>query len=347
MLIFYGLKGKRYYVIIYIVLLDGKAGENMKKIATFMLSLVLVATFILNPIKASAATNSSKAGIVTTESTRLIVRGSASTSGKYITSLAKGSYITLISKSGDWWYVEYGKNLYGYCYSAYITETASTAKSVKISSGTLNVRSGAGTGYSIIGSLSKEQTVLVLSESGDWSRVLYNGKNLGYVSNKYLSGQSSTASVKLNIPSYKQTDSRWANVQIGSSGKTIAQIGCATTAIAMIESYRQAVTITPDAMAKKLKYTSSGSVYWPSHYTVITSSSGYLAKIRSILSQNKPVLFGAKNKYGSQHWVVITGFKDGGAGAGDFFINDPGSNTRTTLSQFLSSYPTFYKYFSY
>jgi hypothetical protein len=154
--------------------------------------------------------------------------------------------------------------------------------------------------------------------------------------------------ISLNVPSFKQTDTRWANVKIGASGKTMADIGCATTAIAMVESYRTGSAIYPNEMAKKLTYTSSGSVYWPSHYTVVTTSAGYLEKIYNQLKSGKTVLFGAKKSSGGQHWVVITGFKGGSSLTTDgFTINDPGSNTRTTLKQFLSAYLKFYKYFTY
>ena len=76
-------------------------------------------------------------------------------------------------------------------------------------------------------------------------------------------------------------------------------------------------------------------------------ASGYLNKILALLKQGKPVLFGAKNAYGGQHWVVITGFTGGAVSAANFTVNDPGSNSRTTLQQFLNVYPTFYKYFHY
>jgi len=99
-------------------------------------------------------------------------------------------------------------------------------------------------------------------------------------------------------------------------------------------------------MARKLRYTSSGNVYWPSNYKVVTSSSSYLSKIYNLLKQGKPVLLGAKNFYGGQHWVVVTGFTGGTLTASNFTINDPGVN-RTTLQQFLNSYPNFYKYFYY
>lgn len=60
------------------------------------------------------------------------------------------------------------------------------------------------------------------------------------------------------------------------------------------------------------------------------------------------MLFGAKNSYGGQHWVVITGYIGGAAlSTAGFTINDPDSSSRTTLQQFLGAYPSFYKYFVY
>lgn len=300
---------------------------------------------------ASAADPSSKAGQVSVSYGSLNVRSSASGSGAVLTSLSKGSYVTLMSKSGSWWRVEYAAGKYGYCHADYIKTLSSTATTVKVS-GSLNVRSGPGTSYARNGSLSNGTTVLVLSTSGGWSNILYSGTKTGWVSSQYLSTGSSGSSsgyssVKLSVPKYLQSDSRWASVTLGSSGQTMAKIGCATTGIAMMESFRTGTTVYPSAMAKKLKYTSSGSVYWPSDYTAVISSSGYLSKIYNLLKSGKPVLFGAKNRYGSQHWVVITGFTGGSLSAGSFTINDPGTSSRTTLAQFLRDYPTFYKFFHY
>lgn len=321
----------------------------MKRRLSILISLLILISTLA--VSVSAADPGSRAGQVSVSYGSLNVRSSASSSGSILTSLPKGSYVTLTSRSGSWWRVEYAAGKYGWCHADYITALSSTISTVK-ANGSLNVRSGAGTSYAKVGSLPSGTTVVVLSSSGGWSRILYSGTKTGWVSAQYLassgSGTSSGyAAVSLKVPSYSQTDSRWANVTLGSSGKTIAKIGCTTTGIAMMESYRTGTTIYPNAMAKKLKYTSSGSVYWPSDYTVVTSSSGYLSKIHTLLKAGKPVLFGAKNSYGSQHWVVITGFTGGSLSTANFTINDPGSNSRTTLSQFLSAYPTFYKFFHY
>ncbi len=320
----------------------------MKRTITLFLAGILLAGFLLAPVSVNAATATSKAGAVTTKEGPLNVRAKASSSSAIVTTLKKGSYITLISKSGSWWKVEYGQNKYGYCHSDYVTTVQGTPAVVATQSGPLNVRSGAGTSYSKVATLPKGLWVLRLTTTNGWSRILYHGVKTGYVSSQYLSdGNVNSGVISLKMPSFKQYDSRWANVKIGSSGKTISQIGCATTAIAMMESYRTSTTIYPDAMSKKLKYTSSGSVYWPTNYTTVTSSSDYLNRIYQQLMQGKPVLFGAKNSYGGQHWVVINGFSGGSMTTANFTILDPGSESRNTLQKFLSAYPTFYKYFYY
>ncbi len=320
----------------------------MRKLTAFVLSILLLAGIYL-PNKAEAAPYGAKAGAVTISGGTLNVRASASTGGAVRASLRDGSYITLVSRSGNWWQVEYGDGLYGYCHADYVTPIAGESARVNIGSGSLNIRSGPGTGHAAKSRLYPGEAVVVLSASGGWSRVLYDGTKTGYVFSAYLSGGSAgtSAAVRLSVPSYKQTDSRWASVTLGSSGKTMARIGCTTTAIAMMESYRTGSTVTPAAMAKRLSYTASGSVYWPENYVPVTNGSGYLSTVLALLRQGKPVLLGAKNSGGGQHWVVITGFSGGSVTPSNFTINDPGSSSRTTLQQFLNAYPNFYKMFYY
>jgi uncharacterized protein YgiM (DUF1202 family) len=283
---------------------------------------------------------------VTISSGYLNVRSTASSGGAKVASLSKGSFVTLISRSGSWWRVEYAKGKYGYCHADYIKTVTGTPVTVQTNSSSLNVRSGPGTSYGKTGVLAKGETVLLLSTANGWSRVLYHGTKTGYVSTQYLS--SGYSAVSLWVRNWKQFDTRWAQLEVATSGKTFAQIGCATTAIAMVEGHRTGKIITPDEMARQLRYTPSGSVYWPEHYTVVTNGAELLNGIYNRLKQGKPVLFGATNAYGSQHWVVITGFAGGNSlTASRFTIHDPGSNSRTNLQQFLSVYPNFYKYFYY
>lgn len=325
----------------------------MKKTISILMALVLSLSLLPFTQKVNAIEKIHGAGKVSTTATALNVRSSASSTSPVKAKLSKNSYVTLVSKSGKYWRVQYSSSGYGYCHADFITTASTKVRTVKTTSGRLRVRSSASSSATIKDYLANGTQVTVLSTSGSFSRVLYNGTKRGYISSNYLTTEtvnsdSSYKAIKLSVPSYKQTDSRWANVTLGSSGQSIGRIGCATTAIAMLESYRTGTTIYPNAMAKKLSYTSGGAVYWPSHYTIITSSSGYLSKIYNLLKAGKPVLIGAKKSNGSQHYVVITGVKSTNTlTTSSFYINDPGSNTRTTLNQFLADYPNFYKMMHY
>ena len=158
----------------------------IKRILPIILVTILVLGFLL-PVDVSAATMESKAGAVTTSGGRLNIRSKASTAAPTVATLNKGSYVTLISKSGSWWYVEYAKGKFGYCHADYITVVDGNPVTVKTNSGSLNVRSGAGTSFAKTGSLAKGETVILLSASGGWSRILYHGTKTGYVSSRYLS----------------------------------------------------------------------------------------------------------------------------------------------------------------
>ncbi len=324
----------------------------MKKILTLTLFTAVLALVFIIPLVSQAADAQSRAGIVSVSGGNLNIRSAPSTSSAVIGSFPGGTLVTLTEKSGSWWQVEYGEGKYGYCHGNYIEVYGGKARAVDVGYGSLNVRSGPGTSYTRISQLYNGKTVVVLSDSSGWSRILFDGVRLGYVSSRYLPDEISTESgyraLRLSVPDYKQTDPRWSGITLGSSGRTIGKIGCATTGIAMMESYRAGYNIFPGTMAKRLKYTSSGSVYWPGDYTVSYYSSDYLMRLYRLLESGKPILFGGKNRYGGQHWVVVTGYNGGSAlTPSGFTINDPGSSDNRTLADFFSSYPTVYKYFNY
>jgi uncharacterized protein YgiM (DUF1202 family) len=343
------LKPNRFYDIILLHRCTILKGEFMPRKLITVLTVVLLLVITVIPSSAKAAENEDKVGKVKINSGWLNVRSSATADSEVLSTLKKDDYISLISRSGSWWKVEYAQNQFGYISSYYISEITAKTAFVNVSSGTLNVRSGAGSSYNAIDRLEKGKKIKIISTEGNWSFVLYDGTKVGYVSSWYLT-DSITAypGVSLSVPSFKQTDSRWANVTLGSSGKRMADIGCATTGIAMLESYRLGYTIYPDTMAKKLKYTQTGSVYWPSNYAQVTSKTDYLKRIYDKLKSGKPVLLGAKNKYGGQHWVVITGYLGGDTlTASKFTVNDPGSKNRKTLQDLFNTHPNFYKYLYY
>ncbi|MBO5222460.1 MAG: SH3 domain-containing protein [Clostridia bacterium] len=313
----------------------------------FIVSCLFALALVLLPglSQPAQAAEHPQVGIVRTSSTRLNVRSSPSLSGYIVTGLNKGSYVALVSKSGDWWQVEYSTGRYGWCSAAYIETVSSQTATVSAGGSRLNIRSGPGTSYTVRSQYADGASVTVLSSSGGWAKVLYGGTKIGYVSETYLrygSVDSSRGAVTLSVPRYSQTDSRWANIRLGSSRYTIGTAGCTTAAMAMVETAVRGYTVTPAMMAKEVSYSSSGNLYWPSAYSAYTSSD-YLAVVYRQLQSGKPVMIGGFTPSGAQHWVVIYGFTGGNLKAENFLIRDPGTAARTTLREFQSKFSVFYK----
>ena len=313
----------------------------MKKIILIMImAFTVVGLFKTN---ADAAQKGSMAGIVQTSGSNLNVRSKASTSSTIVAKAPNQSYLMVIESSGDFYYTEYQENKFGYVHKDYVQIVSSNTKQVASEGMNLNVRKGPSTDYTITEKIADKDYVVELSRSGSWSKVLFEGNKTGYVHNDYLKSLYAYPAIALNVVRYKQYDSRWASVTIGKYGQTMQQIGCLTTDMAMIESYRTGKTITPLDMRNSSTYTASGDMYWPSNYA-FSFSSNYLATSYNLLKQGKPVLIGLKKANGSQHWVTITGYVGSNSlSAANFTINDPGSSSKTRLSQVLAEYPNFYK----
>ena len=315
--------------------------DKMKRFLK-LLALLLCSCLVFSGLglKAEAAGVYRQAGVISVSRGGLNVRSSPSTSSSVKKVMLKGEYVTLISKSGNWWYVQYAAGSYGYCSADYISVVAESYEAyVATNSGRLNIRSGASTSASVKTTLPKGEKVVVLSSSGDFYKILYNGRYIGYASARYIKAVSND-SISLAVPKYYQTDSRWAKKEVGDSGRTIGDIGCTITCLAMAESFRTGAAVTPDLMEAKLRFTSGGALYWPSNYNLYSGAERY-AKIAEILRSGRPVIYGGRNSSGGSHWVVITGFKGGELIPSNFIINDPATSRNTTLSQHIAKYPNF------
>lgn len=138
------------------------------------------------------------------------------------------------------------------------------------------------------------------------------------------------------IPVFRQTDSRWANVKIGS--QTIGQVGCTLTALSMSESYRLQKTITPKEMRYQLSF-DNNLLRWPSNYYEPISYLD-LNTIYTTIKSGRPVIVGAQGAK-SWHWIIVTGYQNAKPSAltpAMFSINDPSSSSRVTLADFLKVY---------
>ncbi len=124
--------------------------------------------------------------------TGLNVRSGPSTRYSIVGGLNKNQVVTVLSQSGNWYRISYGGGT-GYASASYLRPysggstgggTVATGTVYAVSS--VNVRSGPGTGYTIVGELARGQAVTKVGTYGNWTMINY-GSGVCYVSSSYLS----------------------------------------------------------------------------------------------------------------------------------------------------------------
>jgi N-acetylmuramoyl-L-alanine amidase CwlD len=132
-------------------------------------------------------------------SNSLNVRSGAGTNYSVLGSLSNGAKVEIVGTSGSWYKIKYGSG-YGYVSKDYVTVSSSsnnsssnnttttpstsTTGTIKVND-TLNVRSGAGTSYSVIGSLKNGATIEIVETVNSWYKIKFNN-GYGYVSKDYV-----------------------------------------------------------------------------------------------------------------------------------------------------------------
>ena len=147
-----------------------------------------------------AAAKSTQKGKIVNVTTNLRIRSQASTSSSILGYLLNNTEVSVISQSGDFYKITY-RSITGYVHKDYvkiISQNNSSAENLTSSSGvvvnvstSLNVRSGPGTSYGIIGHLKNGQGVTITGENGAFYAISYNGTK-GYVSKDYVSKGSTS-----------------------------------------------------------------------------------------------------------------------------------------------------------
>ena len=178
-----------------------------------------------------------KTGKVVNISSSLNIRSGAGTGYSIVGALYNGAIVNIIEKSGDWYHINHN-GVNGYVSAQYLQEVSSgntsnentpapaptptplnkTGKVVNISS-SLNIRSGAGTGHSIVGTLHNGATVNIVEKSGDWYHISHNGVN-GYVSAQYLQEISSGNSANGNASGKGYVYNITSNLRVRAAAST-------------------------------------------------------------------------------------------------------------------------------
>ncbi|MGN1248650.1 MAG: SH3 domain-containing protein, partial [Candidatus Spyradocola sp.] len=163
----------------------------------------------------------------------LNLRQGASTSTAVVTQLKHGAAVTVTGESGDWYAITSG-GYSGYVMKKYVnlggsTDEGSTGGSsttypgtIRLSNtaSTVNVRAGAGTNTSKLGTLAHGASVKVVASNGDWYKIEY-GTGYGYVLKSYVSlGGSSSSSGGSSSSSTNKTATTTTSVNLRATGST-------------------------------------------------------------------------------------------------------------------------------
>ncbi len=151
--------------------------------------------FVLSVSGVSAlAYTYTQTGTVVNCTTGVNVRSGPGTSYTKLGTALKGATYSVTGTSGSWYQIKYnGKKGYvskSFLFlSAQATGTAiseSKTGTIVNCTSSVNVRSGPGTSYAILGTALKSAAYAVTAATGPWYRINYNGKT-GYVNAEYLS----------------------------------------------------------------------------------------------------------------------------------------------------------------
>ena len=126
-------------------------------------------------------------GIAFVTGSGLRLRSKASTSSDIIDSASKNEVVVVISKSGDWYKVNYDLQV-GYMHADYLkVQTTGHAELGygKFNASSVNVRSGASTSYSSITKGNKGDKAYIIGIEDGWYRIIFNGK-IGFVRSDFL-----------------------------------------------------------------------------------------------------------------------------------------------------------------
>ena len=217
-------------------------------------------------LSATASFANSNEGTVTADA--LNVRSGPSTSYGITTKLYKGDKVEILETSNGWHKIKASNGKIGWVSGDYIkvssgstSQPSTSTTKATVTATSLNVRSGAGTSYSVITKLPKGTVVDVLeSASNGWKKVKTSNGTTGWVSGSYLTtgvveypstdNSTSQTSYKATV----NTDSLNMRKGAGTSYSVITKLSNGTV-VDVLESASNGW--------KKIK-TSNGTIGWVS-----------------------------------------------------------------------------------
>ncbi len=124
------------------------------------------------------------AGVVNSDN--INVRADATVGSAIICTLSKSAKIEVVSEMYGWYKIRLPDSAPSYVKKSFL-ECDVKCVSAKVTHEHVNIRSGPGESYWIVGSLNKDTIVNVLGESQGWYRIVPAHESYGWISNKFVS----------------------------------------------------------------------------------------------------------------------------------------------------------------
>ncbi|WP_273484088.1 N-acetylmuramoyl-L-alanine amidase [Desulforamulus ruminis] len=141
------------------------------------------------------------AQVATASVDKLNLRSGPGTQNGLVGQVNKGERLAVLSKSGDWYQVQVaGKTAWVAGWLVKVQEVTTPSRGAVgtagktvavVNTGLLNVRSGPGTGYGLVGTLKQGTSLTILEQSGDW-RKIQSGNTTGWVASWLITTPTTT-----------------------------------------------------------------------------------------------------------------------------------------------------------
>ncbi len=140
------------------------------------------------------------------------IRSGPGTSYEISGNLLQGAQVAVLESQGDWHRISYN-TLNGWVSSQYI-EVKNTF--VKVAAKTVNLRSGPGTEYGVVGQVKEGDELKLVKRDSDWSQVEDSTGLKSYIANPYIELQGAYSAPVVSVPPVAQEA---APVQVAAAGE--------------------------------------------------------------------------------------------------------------------------------
>ena len=113
------------------------------------------------------------------------VRETADTSSKVLIKLPKGTVVSVIKTSNNWYNINYD-NLEGWISGEYISVKEANLGTGVVTVEVLNLRSKPNTSSDVVSKLKQNDKVTLLERSGEWYKVKTSNGDIGWASSEYI-----------------------------------------------------------------------------------------------------------------------------------------------------------------